>query len=333
MQRIAIIGLGLIGGSLGLALKQAKLQGVEIVGHDKEPSAASKAHKKGAVDKTEWNLLAAVEGAGMVIIATPVMAVKDVLQHIGPKLPQDAIVTDAASTKEQVMGWAQEYLPETVSFIGGHPMAGKESAGVEAAEAGLFKGATYCLVPSPKAQPEATQRVAEMVQLIGAKPFFLDAAEHDVFVAAVSHLPMLISCALVTATMRSPSWREMSRLAASGYRDISRLASGSPEMNRDICLTNQTGILPWLNRYIEELEGYRLLVAEGGESLEKALSLAQEGREHWLLHRERGEEESHVEIPSAMDQLASLMAGDKLAQRYKDLMKHMEERSQGKKKP
>jgi len=280
VRRIAIIGLGLIGGSMGLALK--KVADLELVGFARRPEVAAKALSLGAVDRAEGNLLSAVEEARLVIIATPVVAIKEILAQIGECLPQGCIVTDTASTKAQVMGWAEEFLPSSVSFIGGHPMAGKEASGIEAADSALFAGCTYCLVPGRRATAEAINVVEGLVGQIGAKPICLDASEHDSLVAAISHLPLLLSAALVSATTRSPSWPKMAKLAATGFRDLTRLASGNPEMSRDICLTNREPILHWIDEYIKELEEFRRLVGEGGQEMEQAFIRARQGRERWL---------------------------------------------------
>ncbi|MFQ5987652.1 MAG: prephenate dehydrogenase, partial [Dehalococcoidia bacterium] len=189
---------------------------------------------------------------------------------------------DTASTKAQVMGWAEEFLPSSVSFIGGHPMAGKEASGIEAADSALFAGCTYCLVPGRGATTEAINVVEGLVGQIGAEPIFLDASEHDSLVAAISHLPLLLSAALVSATTRSPSWPKMAKLAATGFRDLTRLASGNPEMSRDICLTNREPILHWIDEYIKELGEFRRLVGEGGQEMEQAFIRARQGRERWL---------------------------------------------------
>jgi prephenate dehydrogenase len=165
-------------------------------------------------------------------------------------------------------------------------MTGKEISGLDGAEAKLFSGCIYCLTPTSNASPEAVQWMTRLVRLIGANPLFIDPAEHDDFVAAVSHLPMLLSAALVSATANKPSWPEMSKLAASGYRDLSRLALGDPEMNRDICLTNQVNIVNWMDQYIEELKKYRRLVSEGGEELMQAFLWAQQARRKWLQERQ-----------------------------------------------
>ncbi len=279
-MRIAIIGLGLIGGSMGLSLR--KKADLEVVGFARRGETASRALELGAVDRTEGDLLAAVRGADLVLIATPVMAMKDIMAKIGESLDKGCIVTDVASTKAQVMGWAEERLPSWISFVGGHPMAGKETSGIEAADADLFIGCTYCLMPGRSATKEATDKVEGLVRQIGAKPLFIDASEHDMLVGAVSHLPMVISSALVSMATKSPLWDDMSKLAATGYRDLTRLASGSPEMSRDICLTNREFILRWIDEYSKELEKFRHLISEGSEELGEAFLQARERREGWL---------------------------------------------------
>jgi len=280
--RIAIIGLGLIGGSIGLALKQLGEPGWEIVGCVRRPEAASMALSLGVVDRVETNLRRAVKEADLVIIATPVLTVKEILSKIANYIHPGCIVTDTASTKLEVMKWAEEILPPTVDFIGGHPMAGKESYGIRAAEAKLFQGCVYCLTPAKRASAEAIDRVADMVKKLGAMPLLIDAEEHDNLVAGVSHLPMLLSAALVSVTTRNPSWGKMSRLAASGYRDLTRLASGNPEVNAHICLSNQKAILHWIDEFSQELGRYRQLVSEGGNRMEEALNEANKARQEWL---------------------------------------------------
>lgn len=332
MEKIAIIGTGLIGGSLGMALKKAKLKDVEIVAHDKEPSAAPKAVRKGAADKSSWNLLAAVDKASMVIIATPIMAIREVMEVIGPHLQPNCVVTDTGSSKVQVLEWADRYLPATVSFVGGHPMAGKELSGIDAAEATLFQGAAYCVIPSKKAPQEAVKSVVGLAEIAGAKPFFLDAQEHDSFVAAVSHLPIVLSSALVAATTGSPSWREMGRLAATGYRDVTRLASGDPEMNRDICLTNKENLVHWINTLIRELQEYRRLLTEANDKLGPAFVRAYEARQRWLKGslEPTPEGQAFGEIPSVGERMAGLFIGDRLARRSKELMEGTDRKDQRK---
>ncbi len=281
-MHVAIIGLGLIGGSIGLALKQLAKSRWSIVGYARRREVASLALKLGVVDTAETSLANAVREAEIIIIATPVLTIKEILAQIANHLPPGSIVTDTASTKLQVMKWAEEILPPTVDFVGGHPMVGKESYGIRAAEAGLFQGCTYCLTPAKKASPQAIDRVTNMVKMLGASPFLIDAQEHDDLVAGISHLPMLLSAALVSATAKDASWHKMSRLAASGYRDLTRLASGNPEVNAHICSSNQKAIVQWINKFSKELESYRQLVMVGDKGLEEALTRANKTRQEWL---------------------------------------------------
>jgi len=180
------------------------------------------------------------------------------------------------------MKWAEETLPPTAHFIGGHPMAGRETYGIQAAKAGLFRGCTYCLTPLEKASPNSIDTVIAMVKKLGATPFFVDAEEHDNLVAGISHLPMVLSAALVSLTTKNPSWAKMSKLAVSGYRDLTRLASGNPEVNLHICLSNQKAMIDWIGRFEQELEMYRQLIAKGDKRLEQALTEASEARQEWL---------------------------------------------------
>ncbi len=288
-MRVAIIGLGLIGGSIGLALKKAEeshsepqTKNLEIIGYVRRPEAASLAVNMGMVDRVETSLENTVKEAEIVIIATPVLVIKEILSQIAGYLPHGCIATDTGSTKVEVMKWAEELLPPTVDFIGGHPMAGKETYGMKAAEADLFQGSVYCLTPSRKASPQSVDKVADMVKKLGAAPFSIDAQEHDALVAGVSHLPFLLSAALVTGTAGGPIWERMKKLAASGYRDLTRLASGSPAVNAQICLTNQQAILRWIDKFIDELQRYRHLVDSGSNQLEEALAEANKLRQEWL---------------------------------------------------
>ena len=279
---VAIIGLGLIGGSIGLALRRGKKSSWEVVGYSRRQETATNALSLGAIERGETNLKDAVKQAEIVIIATPVLAVKEIFSQIATYLPSGCIVTDTASTKVQVMKWAEEILPPTVDFIGGHPMAGRETYGIKAAEAELFQGCTYCLTPSERASPKSIDTVLDMVKKLGALPFFIDAQEHDKLVAGISHLPMLLSAALVSLTTNNPSWPKMSKLAASGFHDLTRLASGSPEVNSHICLSNQEAIIDWVDKFSRELERYRQLVAKGDKRLEQALTEANKARQEWL---------------------------------------------------
>lgn len=254
MQRIAIIGLGLIGGSIGLGLRRWSTENgnaLHITGFDEDLDKQTRARKIGAIDDAEWSLTKAVTGADIIIVATPVGALPQVFEDIGPNLKQGAIVTDTGSTKTDVLGWA-ERLPEHVNFVGGHPMAGK-SGSLEAADPDLFKGATWVICPSVNADEAAVRNVLGVVAALGAETFFVDPTEHDSYVAGISHLPFVAAASLVQTTARDGAWRDMKTLSSTGFKDTTRLALGNPQMHRDIMVTNRVAIARWIDAYVASL--------------------------------------------------------------------------------
>ena len=284
MDKITIIGTGLIGASLGLAIKKVGIKNVQLVGVDLERYRANKAKKMGALDKVESNLSEAVTDASIVFISTPVMAIKEIMEVIGPRLTEGAIVTDTGGTKRNVLDWAKEYLPAKVDFVGGHPMAGRETPGPDNADAEMFKGRPYCIVPRPGASNKGVQTIVDLTSSMGASPYFIDADEHDSFIAAVSHLPFIMSTALVGAISKSPQWGDISHLASSGFRDVSRLASGDSQMHKDICLTNQAGITHWIDQLILELDRIKGIIRKenASQDIYDLFENAFEEREKWL---------------------------------------------------
>ena len=322
MTKISIIGTGLIGTSLGLALKKSGLKDLQINGHDKEPGNSRKAARMGAIDVAEMNLPKAVQGADVVIIATPVMAIKEVMGQIAEHLKDGCIVTDTGSTKLQVLEWAKEFLPSRVEFVGGHPMAGKEQVGPEAAVVNLFQGAPYVVIPSVRASKEAAKAITDLVETVGAKVFWLDAQEHDAFVAGVSHLPLVVASMLMLSVSKSPGWPEMAKLAAGGLRDTTRVASGEPTMSRDICFTNSAEILPWIDRFITEMMAFRRNLIEGDlDAIGHHFEWVQERRDRWVSGAElMPRNAAAIDIPGASDQMAGMLMGDHLARKTKEFM-------------
>jgi prephenate dehydrogenase len=206
--QVTIVGLGCIGTSIGLALRQAE-SSLYVVGHDKESQHAGAARKLNAVDKTDWNLVGACENADIVVLAIPMVAIEDTLRALAPHLRAGCVVTDTASLKGQVVGWADDLLPETVSFVGGNPVVVSGGTGPDAANADLFRGELYCITPAADAHPDAVSLVSNMVGLLCAQPYYLDPAEHDGLMAGAEHLPQALALALVRGATDQPGWREM----------------------------------------------------------------------------------------------------------------------------
>jgi prephenate dehydrogenase len=291
MIRITIVGLGLIGASLGMALrsadpKESPLGELEITGFDRDQRAVKEARGRLAIDKEARTLAEAVRDTQIVVVATPVRAMREVFGQLATLLPAGAVVTDVASTKAQVAAWAAAALPSGVAYVGGHPMAGKEQAGAAAADPALFKDAIYCLTAGRGAPQAAIDAVDAIVRTVGAKPYYIDPEEHDAYVAGISHLPLLLSVGLVDVTSGSPAWKELAPLAATGFRDVSRLASGDPEMQRDILLTNSAGLNRWIDGMVTFLLDAKERIAAGDEAaVEELLREAKAARDAWLESR------------------------------------------------
>jgi prephenate dehydrogenase len=291
-NRVAIIGLGLIGGSLGLALRQDKTAR-QVVGYDAYKGVGERARKLGAIDQSCSSLAEAARGSELIILATPVGAMRSLLQQLASCASPGAVVTDVASTKAQVISWAEEYLPANIFFVGGHPIAGKETSGIEAADATLFKQCVYCLTPTKRTAPAALDKVASLIDALGARMRFLEPPEHDGMVAGVSHLPYITSIALMQTAALNPAWDDASLLAGSGFRDTTRLAAGSPEMHRDICLTNSEAITRWLTDYIAVLSTLRERIAAHDPNLVEVFEQARKARNDWQDAQEEAKNSGH----------------------------------------
>ena len=259
-RRLAVLGLGLIGGSFALAARERGFAR-EIVAFDPDVEALAEAAVAGIVEQGYSSARDAVAEADIVILAAPIRAILALLREIAPVLGSDAFVMDLGSTKQAIVS-AMDRLPAHVVAVGGHPMAGKEVAGFGAAEASLFHGATFALCATARTS-DGGRRIAEQVAgALGARPLWMDAATHDAAAARISHLPYILSAALAHAAAPEGVTRE---LASSGYRDTSRLAASNPAMMLDILLTNSSAVraaVAGARGALDELEG---LVEAGDE--------------------------------------------------------------------
>jgi prephenate dehydrogenase len=253
-RRIAVIGVGLIGGSLARALKRAGCR-AEFVGYGRNHLGLQRAVELGVIDRFETTVALAVEGADMVVIAVPVGTIGAMLSEVALHLDPEAVVTDVGSTKQNVIAQARATLGAGLpAFVPGHPIAGTERRGVEASSATLFEGHSVLLTPLPETRPLAMARVRAMWEATGASVTEMDAARHDRILAATSHLPHMLAYTLVDTLAGLGDGEDIFNYAAGGFRDFSRIASSDPAMWRDICLANGPAIVAALERYRGNLD-------------------------------------------------------------------------------
>jgi prephenate dehydrogenase len=285
---VAIVGVGLIGGSLALALRRAAAVST-IVAADRDRQALERASALGVIDHAADSISEAARGADLVVIALPVRAVGGALHDVGLALEPHAVVTDVGSTKGEVVRIARDELRQRFArFVPGHPIAGRETSGVEAATADLYRGARVVLTPQPETDADAVDTVRSAWEAAGARVTQLAADVHDRIFAAVSHLPHILSFALVSEIADRPDAAELLGFAAGGFRDFTRIAASSPEMWRDISLQNRGALLAELDRYEARLAVFRALIEKGdGPALERLMAEARTARHAWATGTRR----------------------------------------------
>ena len=278
---VTVVGLGLMGASLCLDLTRGKLCR-EVRGVARRTQTVLDAFFAHAVDLATNDLHTGVSGADIVILATPVRTIVSMLQEMGPFLQPGTLVMDMGSTKAEICA-ALDLLPAEVQPIGGHPMCGKETAGFEAAEAGLYLNAPWVLTPLPRTTQTTITLAAELAQAVGARPVVLEAARHDRLVATISHLPFLLASALVHAVAQVGSDDEMVwQLAAGGFRDTSRVAASDTHMFMDILMTNRAAVLDQLDSFAGQVQELRAMLADADEKgLKEKLAVSQRARAGW----------------------------------------------------
>lgn len=258
---VCIVGVGLIGGSFGQAMRERGLAR-HVVGAVRREETAQAAHQKGALDSATTDLTDAVRGADLIFMAPPVGQMKNLCERIAPRVRADAIITDAGSTKAQIVKECTPIFAPKSYFVGGHPMAGSDRTGVEAARSDLFEGATWVLTPTSDTPPPVVNQLLALIEGLGAQPLLLNASAHDQLLAVTSHLPHITAAALVHLFSQTKNQSEVAQqLVATGWRDSTRIAAGSPEMWRDISLANANALTKSLDTLIKELQCVRELLA------------------------------------------------------------------------
>ncbi len=296
LKKVTIFGVGLIGGSFALALKQAGAVSV-VTGVGRRPQTLQRALELGIIDEASTDIASAVKDADLILIATPVAQTAALLAAIRPHLQPGTVVTDAGSTKTDVVASARAALGDKIlQFVPGHPIAGREQNGPDAALADLYVSKKVVLTALPENAAATVERVAKAWQQCGAVVHHLSAEEHDAVFAAVSHLPHLLAYALVNDIATKPHAARLFQYAASGFRDFTRIAGSSPEMWRDISLANKQAVVAELDSYTAQLAQLRtLLVNEDGPAIEAVFSRAQKARLDWIAAIEAAEQRPSFE--------------------------------------
>jgi prephenate dehydrogenase len=282
-KHVAIIGVGLIGGSLGLVLKHKQLAG-SVVGVGRRVENLKTAVELGAIDRYVSDAIEAVRGADLIVLATPVDTYERHLKEWGRHLSTGTIVTDVGSVKGALVEQAERLLPDGVRFVGAHPIAGREKTGAAAGSVTLFQGARCIVTPTERTDRQAMEIIRDMWQAAGSRVSTMDPFQHDRILGAVSHLPHVAAFSLINALveMSHSTVPELDLLsyAGGGLRDTTRIAASSPEMWRDIFLWNRENLVAMLGQYEQQLQKLKRLISAGdGPGIEKELERAKQARE------------------------------------------------------
>jgi prephenate dehydrogenase len=279
VKTLAVIGVGLIGGSFAAALRRAGVAN-SVIGFDRDPQALERATALGVIDTAADSVSQATQGADLVVVAVPVRSIGPVLHDVALALVAGAVVTDVGSTKSEVVETARHELRELFPrFVPAHPIAGRETSGVESASADLFKSARVVLTPAAETDADAIDTVKGCWEAAGGRIATMSPEAHDRIFAAVSHLPHLLSFALVSEIAARENAAELLAFAAGGFRDFTRIAASSPEMWRDIALQNRAALLEEIDRYGAKLAVFRALIEKGeGPGLQRLMSEARTAR-------------------------------------------------------
>jgi prephenate dehydrogenase len=284
IRKLAVIGVGLIGGSFALALKKARVAG-HVVGVGRTRRNLTEALRLRVIDEAVHDAARAVRGADFVFLGTPVGQMPEVMAQIAPELSDTAIITDGGSTKQDVIAYARRFLRDHFArFVPSHPIAGTERSGAAAAFAELYRDRNVIMVPQPETRRGAVRVVRTAWETCGARIVRLDAKTHDEIFAAVSHLPHVVAFALVSMLAKRRNAPTLLGFSGAGLRDTVRIAGSSPEMWRDICIANRDAMVELLDDYAEELEIARAAILSGDAgALTEMFERARTARSRWLV--------------------------------------------------
>lgn len=283
-EQLGLIGCGLMGGSFALALKRAGLV-KRAVGYSQSPSSSERALQLGVIDEAVPSALLAATGSDIVLVAVPVAATEATLQAIQPMVTPQMLIMDVGSTKGDVLAAAKRALGEHIgTFVPTHPIAGKEMAGVEHADAKLYQGCQVILTPTEQTQSSHLKQALDVWQALGCQVVQMPPEAHDAAFAAVSHLPHLLAFAMMNAVSGQPQGQEFLSLAGPGFRDFTRIAASDPKVWRDILLANRQELLAQSQHFQAQLQNFESLMAQGdGAALQALIEQASTARSQWHL--------------------------------------------------
>jgi prephenate dehydrogenase len=316
MKRVGIIGTGLIGGSIALALKKKRGSDFFTLGFDLSRESLEKAVRAGAIDLSCGSIEELVKKSDIVIVATPFEAVPSVFEAIGPYLEDEKVVTDVCSLKKPVQELAEKIFPDPAVFVGGHPMAGSERGGFDAAHHELFVGRSYIITPTPQTSEKALAALSGLIKVLGARPVMLSPEEHDLAVAFSSHLTHIISWCLVATALRERIAEIGARFGGPSYRDATRVAMASPEMWASILKGNRENILKAIEIFEQELKEFKRKIDRGSsEEILNMLLPIREKRFEIYRSLEPGAEIYRLEVvipnrPGQLARVATLLSGE-----------------------
>jgi prephenate dehydrogenase len=310
---ITIVGTGLIGTSMGLAIQAARGKEIEVVGHDKDMGQARLALRMGAVSRVERNLIAACAQADLIILSIPASGMRETLAFIANDLKQGCAITDTASVKAPVLQWADEYLPAGASYVGGDPILFGDEAGIEAAREDLLKGALYAITPSTRATEESLKLVTDLVGLVGAIPHFIDPYEHDGLIGGTEHIADVLATVLLHTLSSSGGWRDMRRLCGSTFDRVTCFSQAEASEYSSRALLNQANLLRWIDAFSHELDAFRRLVERGdAAAIEGYYQAEMENRLQWLQDRATqtwGDVPAKTALPTSGEMFSQMLLG------------------------
>ena len=281
-KKITIVGVGLLGGSLGLAIKKRRLAGT-VVGFVRRAASLSECREAGVVDAATQDLHAAVAGADLIILCTPLGRMRSRVRELLPALQAGAIVTDVGSVKASVVRELESLVARAgAHFVGSHPLAGAEKTGIASARADLFVDAACVVTPTRNSNQDAVRRVDELWRAVGGRVLRVSPELHDELVSRSSHLPHVVACELANYVLSSAHPKQQPALCANGFRDTTRIASGSPEMWRDIALANRRNLGKSLDAFIADLQKFRRALGKAdAKTVTKFFETARQRRDRW----------------------------------------------------